>query len=127
MLICRFLVGLAASPPLANTGGVISDLWARDVSGPPMSVYGLSSTIGPPVSADSRFRLNTRFGLRSELMLRPALCSPVHSSQMGNIWAGFISQQKGWRWVFYIAILVSRSPSPPLLKQKKTVIDPESV
>lgn len=37
----RFLTGLFSSPPLANTGGVISDLWARDQSGPAMAVYVL--------------------------------------------------------------------------------------
>jgi hypothetical protein len=37
LFIFRFLTGCFSSPPLANTGGVISDLWARDESGPAMA------------------------------------------------------------------------------------------
>lgn len=33
-----------------NTGGTVSDLWARDECGPAMAVYGLSSTGGPPLA-----------------------------------------------------------------------------
>lgn len=33
VIICRFLAGLMASPPLSCTGGVVSDLFARDQSG----------------------------------------------------------------------------------------------
>jgi hypothetical protein len=62
-----------ASPPLANTGGVISDLWARDESGPAMAVYVLSSCTG---------------------------------AQTGNVYGGFIAQQLGWRWIFYLTSLL---------------------
>lgn len=54
VLICRFIAGLAASPPLANTGGVISDLWARDISGNAMAIYTWGSTIVSPTLSHGR-------------------------------------------------------------------------
>lgn len=47
--ITRFLGGLFSSPPLANTGGVVSDLVSRDASGPYMAIYTFGSCIGPAV------------------------------------------------------------------------------
>lgn len=49
-MVARFLQGFFGSTPLTNTGGTISDLWARDESGHAMSIYGVSSTMGPPLS-----------------------------------------------------------------------------
>lgn len=46
----RFLQGFMGSAPLTNTGGTIADLWERDFSGAPMAIYGLSSTLGPPLA-----------------------------------------------------------------------------
>ncbi|KAF2474873.1 MFS general substrate transporter [Lindgomyces ingoldianus] len=46
----RFLQGFFGSAPLTNTGGTIADLWERDYSGAPMAIYGLSSTLGPPLA-----------------------------------------------------------------------------
>lgn len=50
VIVCRLLQGFFGSAPLTNTGGTVSDLWARDESGPAMAVYGLSSTFGPPLA-----------------------------------------------------------------------------
>lgn len=50
VIICRLIQGLMGSAPLTNTGGTVSDLWARDDCGNPMAVYGLSSTFGPPLA-----------------------------------------------------------------------------
>ncbi|KAK7749686.1 hypothetical protein SLS53_000265 [Cytospora paraplurivora] len=50
VLVCRLLQGFFGSAPLTNTGGTVSDLWARDESGPAMAIYGLSSTLGPPLA-----------------------------------------------------------------------------
>lgn len=49
LFVFRFLTGFFSSPPLANTGGVISDLWGRDESGPAMAVYVVGSTCGPQI------------------------------------------------------------------------------
>lgn len=75
LFVFRFLTGLASSPPLANTGGLISDLWSRDTKsyGMSMAVYTFSSCSGP---------------------------------QWGNLYSGFIAQQLGWRWVFYLTSLL---------------------
>lgn len=40
ILVCRFIQGFAGSAPLSNTGGTVSDLWARDESGAAMAFYG---------------------------------------------------------------------------------------
>ncbi|KAG6356419.1 hypothetical protein INS49_015807 [Diaporthe citri] len=50
VIACRLLQGFFGSAPLTNTGGTVSDLWARDECGPAMAVYGLSSTGGPPLA-----------------------------------------------------------------------------
>lgn len=48
VLVCRFIQGFMGSTPLANTGGVVHDIFRRDESGFATSIYALSSTIGPP-------------------------------------------------------------------------------
>lgn len=50
ILVCRFIGGFAGGAPLTNTGGTVSDLWRRNDSGGPMAIYGLSSTVGPPLA-----------------------------------------------------------------------------
>ncbi|KAH8755703.1 major facilitator superfamily domain-containing protein [Diaporthe sp. PMI_573] len=50
VIACRLLQGFFGSAPLTNTGGTVSDLWARDECGPAMAIYGLSSTGGPPLA-----------------------------------------------------------------------------
>ncbi|GME28937.1 putative polyamine transporter [Neofusicoccum parvum] len=50
VIVCRLLQGFFGSAPLTNTGGTVSDLWARDECGNAMAVYGLSSTFGPPLA-----------------------------------------------------------------------------
>ncbi|KAF2013580.1 MFS general substrate transporter [Aaosphaeria arxii CBS 175.79] len=60
----RFLQGLAGSAPLTNTGGTIADLWERDFSGAPMAIYGLSSTLGPPLALPLTGYFAQKFGWR---------------------------------------------------------------
>lgn len=50
IIVCRLIGGFAGGAPLTNTGGTISDVWARNESGGAMAVYGLSSTFGPPMA-----------------------------------------------------------------------------
>lgn len=50
VIVCRLFQGFGGSAPLTNTGGTVSDLWERNSSGPAMSIYGLSSTFGPPLA-----------------------------------------------------------------------------
>lgn len=49
VMICRFLCGFFGSAPLANTGGVVHDLFGRDEGGLAVGIYALSSTDGPPL------------------------------------------------------------------------------
>ncbi|KAF2089142.1 MFS general substrate transporter [Saccharata proteae CBS 121410] len=48
VIVCRFIQGFFGGAPLTNTGGTISDLWARNECGYAMAVYGVSSTAAPP-------------------------------------------------------------------------------
>lgn len=50
VIVCRLIQGCGGSSPVTNTGGTISDVWARDSNGFAMAIYGLSSTFGPPFS-----------------------------------------------------------------------------
>ncbi|KAK0660157.1 Efflux pump FUB11 [Lasiodiplodia hormozganensis] len=50
VIVCRLLQGFFGSAPLTNTGGTVSDLWARNDCGSAMAIYGLSSTFGPPLA-----------------------------------------------------------------------------
>ncbi|KAL1646285.1 hypothetical protein SLS58_003241 [Diplodia intermedia] len=50
VIVCRLLQGFFGSAPLTNTGGTVSDLWARNECGSAMAIYGLSSTFGPPLA-----------------------------------------------------------------------------
>ncbi|KAL8292561.1 hypothetical protein RQP46_001173 [Phenoliferia psychrophenolica] len=43
------LAPLSECAPIANTGGVIHDLFSRDLGGTAMALYGLSSADGPPL------------------------------------------------------------------------------
>lgn len=76
ILICRFISGFAGSTPLANTGGVVHDLFGRDEGGYAVAIYALSSTDGPP---------------------------------FGNVSMGYIAQYKGWRWLFWVFLIVRPS------------------
>ncbi|KAF7983746.1 hypothetical protein HWV62_19719 [Athelia sp. TMB] len=75
VLVCRFLQGFFGSTPLANTGGVVHDLFGRDEGGYAVGIYALSSTDGPP---------------------------------FGNVVSGFIAQEKGWRWLFWLGIVMMK-------------------
>lgn len=64
ILVCRFIGGFAGGAPLTNTGGTISDLWRRNDSGGPMAVYGLSSTLGPPLALVTSGYIGLNLGWR---------------------------------------------------------------
>ncbi|ORY22829.1 putative polyamine transporter [Naematelia encephala] len=48
VLVCRFLQGFAGSAPLANTGGVVHDVFGVDEGAFAVAIYALSSADGPP-------------------------------------------------------------------------------
>lgn len=73
VIVCRLIQGFGGSAPLTNTGGTVSDVWERNSSGPAMSIYGLSSTFGPP---------------------------------MALVISGYIAQNKGWRWLFWVYMAI---------------------
>jgi MFS family permease len=73
VIVCRLIQGFGGSAPLTNTGGTVSDVWERNASGPAMSIYGLSSTFGPP---------------------------------MALVISGYIAQEKGWRWLFWVYMAI---------------------
>jgi MFS family permease len=50
IFVTRFLNNLLGTAAATNTGGTIHDLWVRDESGGPLSLYTLSSVSSPPLS-----------------------------------------------------------------------------
>ncbi|EMC96654.1 hypothetical protein BAUCODRAFT_89803 [Baudoinia panamericana UAMH 10762] len=64
VIVCRLIQGFGGSAPLTNTGGTVSDLWARNESGNAMMVYGFSSTFGPPFALVVSGYLVLRLGWR---------------------------------------------------------------
>lgn len=48
ILVCRFIQGFTGSAPLANTGGVVHDIFGVDEGGMAVGIYALSSADGPP-------------------------------------------------------------------------------
>lgn len=64
VIVARFIQGCGGSAPVTNTGGTISDLWPRDKSGFAMSIYGVSSTFGPPLSLVITSYLSSEKGFR---------------------------------------------------------------
>jgi len=73
IIIFRLLAGIAGSAPVTNAGGTVSDLFGRNGNGAAMAIYGLSSTLGPP---------------------------------LGVVLSGCIAQNKGWRWLFWIHMII---------------------
>lgn len=50
VIICRFFQGMFGSAPPPNSGGTIHDLWTREESGAPLSVYLIGSVSSPPLT-----------------------------------------------------------------------------
>ncbi|WVQ85702.1 hypothetical protein IAT38_007868 [Cryptococcus sp. DSM 104549] len=48
VLVCRFIQGFSGAAPLANTGGVVHDVFGIDEGGLAVAIYALSSADGPP-------------------------------------------------------------------------------
>ena len=72
ILITRFFSGVFGSAPVANTGGVIADIWQPRERGLPMVIYGVTLAGGPAVAP----------------VIGGALCSA--------------EPQTGWRWTEYL-------------------------
>lgn len=110
VIICRFLAGLFASPPLSNTGGVISDLFNRDFSGPAMAIYTFGSCIGPAFG--NTYVSNSPQAQNTEW--RPFLTLP-ESLASSCIQASFIAQKLSWRWIYYLTALLIFGLHIPLI------------
>lgn len=78
LFVFRFLTGFMASPPLSNTGGVISDLWARDESGPAVAVYVVGSCMGPQWGNVYSGFISANLGWRWVFYLTSLLIMGVH-------------------------------------------------
>ena len=108
LFVFRFLTGCFSSPPLANTGG-----WQARRGGVRVQRTTLTT----------RALLPHPGGVICDLWARdesgPAMAVYVLGScmgpQMGNIYAGFIAQQLGWRWVFYLTSLLILGLHWPLI------------
>ncbi|KAF2083857.1 vitamin b6 transporter bsu1 [Saccharata proteae CBS 121410] len=77
LIIFQFLCGAAGSTALSNVAGTIADLFAdADNAAQPMGLFVASANIGPSIG------------------------SPVGE------WIAFTNTSMGWRWIFYINIII---------------------
>ena len=90
----RFLQGFVGSAPLTNSGGTIADLWERDQCGGPMAVYGLSSTLGPPLALPLTGYLAEREGWRVVFWFFMAV--------LGGAWVAMLVS---FPWLPYFSIM----------------------
>ncbi|TKY87308.1 hypothetical protein EX895_003985 [Sporisorium graminicola] len=101
LLVCRFLVGVFAAAPQANSGGTISDIWLPHIRLWPMFTYSLAAFMGPTLG-------------------------PL----VGGFIAGTNVASNRWRWIYWVLCLLSavsmalvvliqkESYAPVLLKRK---------
>ncbi|TVY14273.1 Efflux pump radE [Lachnellula arida] len=82
----RFVAGCFGSAPLTNGGGSIADLVIQENRGRGMSFFVLGPIIGPV----------RRLEFRSKLI-----------SVVGPVAGGYLSEAKGWRWVFWVLAMLS--------------------
>jgi MFS family permease len=93
-LVFRFLCGCAASSPMSIGGGTIADLYDADERGKAMALFGLGPLLGPVSRTSAPFS----FG---------AMCGFLTSRQViGPVIGGFVGQDLGWRWTFWIILIV---------------------
>lgn len=76
ILITRFFTGLFGSAPVANTGGVMADIWQPRERGLPMVIYGVTLAGGPAIAP----------------VIGGALCSA--------------ELRTGWRWTEYLTGII---------------------
>ena len=76
ILITRFFSGVFGSAPVANTGGVMADIWQPRERGLPMVIYGVTLAGGPAMAP----------------VIGGALCAA--------------EPQTGWRWTMYLTGMV---------------------
>ena len=100
ILITRFFSGFFGSAPVANTGGVMADIWQPRERGLPMAIYGVTLAGGPAIAP----------------IIGGALCSA--------------QSHPGWRWTEYLkgivivvqlaadVLLLDESYAPKLLVDK---------
>lgn len=110
----RFLEGIFGSAPLTNGGGTIADLFVQEKRGRAMSTFAMGPIVGP---------ISKYPYLKGKYSILTSIVGPVAG--------GFLSQSKGWRWVFWVLAMVSgtftilslifmRETYGPTILQKKT-------
>ncbi|KAI5853786.1 major facilitator superfamily domain-containing protein, partial [Tricharina praecox] len=78
LVICRFFVGVFASPALTVAGGVLMDIWEPDKSGPPMGLFTMAAFLGPVIG-------------------------PI----VGGFLVQGLALDEGWRWCFGVQLILS--------------------
>ncbi|KAG6873057.1 hypothetical protein C0995_003537 [Termitomyces sp. Mi166 len=96
LVIGRQLAGLAASAPMANVGGTISDVWSLDERGIPMAIFSGTIYLGPCLGPIVGSWIGQRAGWR------------------WIYWVLFILVG----FVFVLAVTVPETYGPVLLKKK---------
>ena len=78
LLITRAIDGIAFSAPIVLVGGTLADLWTTEERGVPMALFSAAPFVEPAVG--------------------PSVVTLV---------GGFLSDAKGWRWLYWIRLITS--------------------
>lgn len=92
-LVFRFLCGCAASSPMSIGGGTIADLYEADERGKAMALFGLGPLLGPVSRMTAPFPFAAVYGFLTS------------SQVIGPVIGGFVGQDLGWRWTFWIILI----------------------
>ncbi|TVY90092.1 MFS transporter [Lachnellula willkommii] len=92
LIVFRFLAGIGGSGCLTIGGGVIADLFNADRRGLATAVYSLAPEL---LGYLDRF----------VFIILIRLAGPLFGPVIGPICGGFIAEQIGWRWVFWILLI----------------------
>jgi MFS family permease len=94
LIVCRAIDGIAFSAPMTLVGGTLADLWRNEERGVPMAAFSAAPFIGP-ASRWSPSQMPEYFVL--------ILCSCA----VGPLVGGFLSDAAGWRWLYWIQLILA--------------------
>lgn len=111
LIICRLIDGIAFSAPMTLVGGTLADLWRNEERGVPMAAFSAAPFIGPAGKkpAKSGFPFLSFFVCiypESDLCVRFPLTASC-LVQVGPLVGGFLSDAAGWRWLYWIQLIMA--------------------
>lgn len=92
LLVVRAIDGIGFSAPITIVGGSLADLWKNEERGVPMAAFSAAPFLGPAIG---------------ELLTRHSFDCSLISHLLGPLIGGFISDHKGWRWLYWIQLIMA--------------------